>query len=118
MKDFVLIFRNNANPATPPSAEQMQQVLSRWMDWMGGIAAQNKLADKGNRLGVAESKVVKPGNSVSDGPYTEMKEFISGYIVVRTANIDEAVKLAQGCPVLTIGGNVEVRAIVTPENNS
>jgi len=118
MKEFVLVFRNSNNPDFKPSPEQMQEVMSTWMNWMGGIAAQNKLANSGNRLSVTNAKTVKPNSVVLDGPYTEIKEFINGYIVVKTANIDEAVDLAKGCPILKVGGNVEVRAVVTPDDNS
>ncbi len=118
MKEFVLIFRNSNNPDLKPSPEQMQEVMTSWMNWMGGIAAQNKLANSGNRLSVANAKTVKPNDVVVDGPYTEIKEFINGYIVVKTANIDEAVDLAKACPILKVGGNVEVRAAVTPDDNS
>lgn len=117
MKEFALIFRNSATEARP-SAQQMQQLMTDWMSWMGSVAAQNQLADEGNRLSMSEAKTVRPGNLVTDGPYTEIKEFINGYIIVRTADIDEAVQIAQQCPILGIGGNVEVRAIVTPNDNS
>lgn len=118
MKEFVLIFRNSVNPVGKPSPEQMQQLMTDWMNWMDSIAVQNKLADKGNRLSVSEGKTVRPGNIVTDGPYAEIKEFINGYIIVKTATIDEAVALANECPLLNIGGNVEVRKVVTPEDNS
>jgi hypothetical protein len=118
MKEFVLIFRNSVNEDFKPSPEQMQQVLTDWMGWMGSIAAQDKLADRGNRLSMSESKTVKPGEVVTDGPYTEVKEFINGYIIVKTGTIEEAVILAKDCPILKIGGNVEVRKVVTPEDNS
>lgn len=118
MKEFTLIFRNSSNPNVTPSPEQMQQVLTNWMNWMGSIAAQNKLADKGNRLSMAEAKTVKADNVVTDGPYTEIKEFINGYIIVKTNTIDEAVEIAKNCPILLIGGNVEVRKVVTPDDNS
>jgi len=118
MKEYVLIFRNELNPEQKPSPEQMQEVLNNWMNWMGSIAAQNRMVDKGNRLSVANAKTVRPGNLVTDGPYTEIKEFINGYIVVRAADIDEAVEMAKGCPVLMTGGNVEVRSAVSPDDNS
>lgn len=118
MKEFVLIFRNSVSEDFRPSPEQMQQVMTDWMGWMGGIAAQEKLADKGNRLSMSEGKTVKPGDIVTDGPYTEVKEFINGYIIVKAATIDEAVAFAKGCPILKIGGNVEVRKVVSPEDNS
>ena len=118
MKEFVLIFRNSMNEGFKPSPEQMQQVLTDWMNWIGSIAAQDKLADKGNRLSMSEAKTVKPGEVVTDGPYTEVKEFINGYIVVKTSTIDEAVSLAKECPILNIGGHVEVRKVVTPDDQS
>ncbi len=118
MKEFVFIFRNSSNPNFTPSPEQMQEVTTSWMNWMGGIAAQNKLANNGNRLSMSIAKTVKPNNVITDGPYTEIKEFINGYTVVKVANIDEAIELAKGCPILKVGGNVEVRAVVTQDDNS
>lgn len=117
MKEFVFIFRNS-NPKVTPSPEQMQEVMTSWMNWMGGIAAQNKIANNGNRLSMSAAKTVRPNNIVSDGPYTEIKEFINGYTIVKTANIEEAVELAKGCPILKMGGNVEVRAVVDQNDNS
>ena len=110
MKDFLLVFRNSPNSLPQPSAEEMQATLKLWMDWVGGIAAQNKLVDRGNRL-VQTGKVVRPGKVVTDGPYTEIKEFIAGYTIIKSATYDEAVEIAKGCPALTMGGNVEVREI-------
>jgi hypothetical protein len=125
MKEFLLIFRNSDNifkntdnPHFKPSPEQMQEVMTTWRNWMGGIAAQNKLANSGNRLSVSNAKTVRENGSVTDGPYTEIKEFINGYIVVKTENIDEAVALAKECPILKIGGNVEVRQTAAPDDPS
>ncbi|WP_257667439.1 YciI family protein [Parapedobacter tibetensis] len=108
MKDFVLIFRLSNSSDTKPSPEQMQER----MNWLAGIAAQNKLADKGNTLSPISAKTVKPDNVVTDGPYTEIKEFISGYVIVKADSIDEAVELAKGNPIFKIGGNIEVREVV------
>jgi hypothetical protein len=55
---------------------------------------------------------------VTDGPFTEIKEFINGYIVVKAQTIDDAIEIAKECPILLIGGNVEVRKVVTPDDNS
>jgi hypothetical protein len=110
MKEFALIFRIKDVAHFKPSPEQMQER----MNWLGSIAAQNKLVDRGNTLLPAQgsAKTVKPGNLVSDGPYTEIKEFISGYIIIKTDNIDEAVEMAKSNPIFKIGGNVEVREIL------
>ena len=42
MKDFVLIFRLNNIADFKPTPEQMQER----MNWLAGIASQNKLVDK------------------------------------------------------------------------
>jgi hypothetical protein len=108
MKDFLFLFRMNGAPAGSP--DEMQAMTKRWMDWIGGIAAQNKLTDRGNRL-FSSGKVLKPGNVITDGPYTEIKESIGGYSIVKANSLEEATELAKGCPGLTVGGSVEVREI-------
>ncbi len=114
MKEFVLIFRLSGNADVKPSPEQIQER----MNWLGGIAAQNKLVDKGNTLSPSNAKTVRPDNVVTDGPYTEIKEFISGYIIVNATDIEEAIELAKGNPIFKIGGNIEVREVVKRDTNS
>jgi hypothetical protein len=111
MNEFVLIFRNDAQPEVKFSPDEMQAIMKQWENWMGSIAAQNKLASSGNRLGW-EGNTIKPGNVVTNGPYAEIKEIISGFIVVRAASVDEATEIGKGCPILTAGGNVEVRNVI------
>src|SRR6266540_2234870 len=106
MKDFLLIFRTDIAAMPKRSPEEMQASTKRWMDWIGGIAAQNKLTDRGNRL-VPSGKVLKADNIIADGPYTEIKESIVGYSIVKATSIEEATELANGCPILRIDGNVE-----------
>jgi len=108
MKEFALIFRLDKNSAVKPTPEQIQER----MNWLAGIAAQDKLADKGNTLSPVNARTVKSVDLVTDGPFTEIKEFISGYVIVRTETIDEAVDLAKTNPIFKIGGSVEVRELV------
>lgn len=110
MKEFALIFRLKDITDFQPSPEQMQER----MNWLGSIAAQNKLVDKGNTLlpMPGKAKTVNPENVVTDGPYTEIKEFISGYVVIKAKHIDEAVEMAKGNPIFKIGGNIEVREVL------
>ena len=116
MKEFLLVFRADVKNNEQPSPQQMQAMMTDWQDWMGGLAAQNKLVDAGNRL-ASEGRVVAHGNVVTNGPYVEIKEAIGGYTIVRAKNIDEAAGLAGDCPILAVNGNVEVREIVAMENN-
>ncbi len=111
MNDFLFVFRND--PAVMPamSPEALQNSMQKWMDWIGGIAAQGKLVDRGNRL-ANEGNVVRPSQVVTDGPYIETKESVGGFIMVRAESLDEATEMAKGCPILSAGGNVEVRPII------
>ena len=93
------------------SPEQIQAMMKPWQDWMGGLAAQNKLVSPGNRLG-SDGRVVKANDLITNGPYVETKEAIGGYIIIRAGSLDEAAQLSKGCPIFQMGGNVEVRTII------
>jgi hypothetical protein len=110
MKEFLFVFRGDIQAMSTTSPEEMQRRTKTWMDWIGGIAAQNQLVDKGNRL-MFDGKVLRQQGVVTDGPYTEIKESILGYSLVKAGSYNEAVELAKGCPLLYGGGNVEVREI-------
>ena len=56
-------------------------------------------------------KIVKADSVIADGPYAEIKESIVGYSIVKADSVEEATELAKGCPILKVGGNVEVREI-------
>lgn len=92
------------------SPEQFQAVMKKWDEWLGGIAAQDKLGGT-DALGL-QGKIVKADGSVTDGPYVALKEMVGGYTIVKAADIDEAVKLAEGCPMFDMGGTVEVRDVM------
>lgn len=111
MNEFLLIFRRDAAGQFAMSPEQIQAMMKPWQDWMGSLAAQNKLVSAGNRL-QPEGRVVKPGNVVTDGPYVELKEAVGGYTIINASSLEEAAELAKGCPIYSIGGSVEVRAII------
>jgi len=110
MDEFILIFRHQDGQKLA-SPEQMQIWMKQTMDWIGGIAAQNKFSG-GNGLPFDDAKVVWPNNVVTNGPFGEIKETIGGYIIVKANSVEEAVESAKGSPVLQGDGNsVEVRKI-------
>lgn len=110
MEEFMLIFRHEDGKKVA-SPEQLQIWMKQTMDWIGGIAAQNKFIE-GNGLPFEDSRVVKSNNVVINGPFGEIKETIGGYVMVKANSVDEAVEFAKGCPILQGEGNsVEVRKI-------
>jgi hypothetical protein len=118
MKEFLLVFRRDfVSSEAQPSPEQLQQMMKPWEDWMGSLAAQDKLVSSGNRLS-SEVRVVKPDKTITNGPFVELKEAVGGYIMVRANSIDEAAELSKDCPILQRGGKVEVRTVVPMDDNS
>ncbi len=112
MEQYILIFRHQ-DGSKVASPEQMQVWMKQTMDWIGGIAAQNKFV-QGNGLPFDEARVVGHGGVVTNGPFGDVKETLGGYVIVRAASVDEAVEFAKGSPVLQGEGNtVEVRRIAS-----
>jgi hypothetical protein len=111
MKEFMLIFRHMDGHKVA-SPEQIQVWMKQTMDWLGGIAAQNKFDGRGNGLSFDNAKVVGHKGVVTNGPFGEIKETIGGYVIVKADSAEEAVEFAKGSPVLQGEGNtVEVREI-------
>lgn len=110
MSEYMLFFRNPDMQGFTPSPEEIQATIQVWQDWIGNIAAQGKLVST-QRLGF-NGKVVKQNASPTDGPYIESKEVLGGYLILKADSIEEAAEYAKTCPILFIGGNVEVRDII------
>jgi len=110
MQEYMLIFRHQDGMKVA-SPEMIQVWMKQTMDWIGGIAAQNKFVE-GNGLPFDDAKVVHHNKTVTNGPFGEIKETLGGYIVVKAESVEEACEFAKGCPVLQGEGNtVEVRKL-------
>jgi hypothetical protein len=110
MKEFVMLFRNAPTGDAIPSSALMQEFAKKWDHWLKGISDKGKFTS-GSRLGF-EGKILKPGNVVTDGPYAEVKEILGGFINIKADSLDDAFEMAHGCPILLLGGYVEVRPVV------
>jgi len=93
------------------SPADLQRVMTDFYAWVG------QLEKSGVHLGaqplVEEGKIVSGANgaAVTDGVFAESKEAIAGYFRLRVSSMDEAVRLAQACPILAYGAQIEVRPI-------
>lgn len=109
---FLLIFRES----TPEVYEQMTvaertESLDRWNAWYDGLAARGKV-DHGHPLAATGRVVSGPrGERIVDGPFSEAKEAIGGYFLLQVANLEEATSIAQECPSLAYGMEIEVRPV-------
>lgn len=110
MNEYALIMRHEDGQKVA-SPEQIQVWMKQTMDWIGGIAAQNKFVS-GTGLPFDDARVVKHNQVVTNGPFGDIKETIGGFIIIKAESADEAAEFAKGCPVLQGEGNtVEVRKI-------
>jgi hypothetical protein len=110
MEEYMLILRHQDGTKIA-SPEQMEIWMKQTMDWIGGIAAQNKFVE-GIGLPFDGARVVHHNGVVTNGPFGEIKETIGGAMIVKADSYEEAAEFAKGCPVLQGEGNtVEVRKI-------
>lgn len=108
-KEFMLLFRFEPNFNFQPSAEEEALMHQQWGAYIGGLAIQEKLVGT-HQLGFEGVRVsIK---SVNEGIVIAENQTLAGNMVVRANSMQEAIEIAKGCPILLMGGNVEVRDIL------
>ena len=109
-KNFMLIFRFEPNNNYVPSTEEINAQHLQWSKWIGRLVAEEKFIST-SRLGF-DAVLVNSDHSLSNGLNICNNQIIGGNLVLKANDFDEAAKDAQDCPILLIGGNVEVREII------
>ena len=103
MPKYLLAYHQNEGSAggMPEGEEEMAAMMNAWETWYGGMG--DKVVDGGNPIAFA--KTIASDGSVSDGGGVSP---LTGYTLINADNIDAAVEMAKGCPVLNNEGSVEV----------
>jgi len=114
MSEFVLLYRSTlqARRESHDSAEKAQQTMKKWRAWFDDMTRKGCLRNIGQPLDDAGKVVGGKGRMVTDGPYAETKDVVGGYSLIEAGNLEEAAKIAAGCPIVEIGGLVEVRPVM------
>jgi hypothetical protein len=107
MSEFLFLYRGGERPTGTP--EQMQQVMQKWISWMNDLQAKGHLKDRGLPLERSGKIVRGKDKAVVDGPFAEAKDVVGGFSIVEAKDLQHAVELSMGCPILAVGGDVEVR---------
>src|SRR5215831_16438649 len=102
MEKFMLIFHGGMDPSKT-SPEQMQKQMGKWMAWIDKLNKEGKYL-AGEPL-LPGGKLISAKNKVTDGPYTEGKEVVGGYFIVKAGNYAEAVKICDDYPDFDKGGS-------------
>jgi hypothetical protein len=107
--EFMLVFRFEPNNNYQPTAAEMDQMHHSWGTFIGNIAIQEKLVST-HQLGF-EGKLISADKSVTEGIHIAQNQTLGGNMIVKAQSIDEAVEMGKNCPILLMGGSVEVRSI-------
>lgn len=91
------------------SPEQVQQTMKKWMGWKDTLEKNGHSKQLGERLDGTGKVARGKAKAVTDGPYVEVKDSIQGYMLLEARDMDQAVELATGCPILDSDGTVEIR---------
>lgn len=107
MEKFALLFRGGLDS---PSPEVMQKHMQKWLDWVDRLSKEGKYL-AGEPLIPGGKWVAGKNKSVTDGPFTEAKDIMGGFFILKVADEAEAVRIAKDCPDLEFSGTVEVRKV-------
>ena len=114
MAKFMYVFRGGAFVQQGLSPAELGAHLQKWTDWVGGLAKAG-VHEGGYAVQGAGKTIRGTRKTVTDGPYAEAKDLVTGNLVVKTSSMEEAARLADGCPIFEFDGSVEVRPILERE---
>lgn len=102
MANYVFAY-SGGNGVSEDEAERAEQ-YAWWGRWFAELGSA--VVEPGAATGAA--KTVGPGGSISEGG----SRGLNGYSVVAADSLDAAVEMAKGCPVVAIGGAVDVYELI------
>ena len=112
MEKFMLIIREDLARMRKMTDEERFANIPMMLKWVDSLIETGNYI-KGEPL-LPKGRYVSKDQIVSDGPFIEAREGISGYSIIWAENIEQAAAIAQTCPLLPRGlGVVEVRPIAT-----
>ena len=110
MKRFLLLIREDLRRVEQLTNEQLHaeiQIMTKWVEELTktGNFIQGDPLETGARLATST-------RILSDGPFIESREAVTGFTLVKAENIDQAAELAMACPLVQNGQiKIEVRPI-------
>lgn len=108
-KEFMLLFRYEPSNEEP-TKEQLQEIQNLWGEFIGGIAMQGYLVST-HQLGF-EGKKVLSDLTTEEGFHISESQIMGGNMILKVESLESATELAKKCPILKMGGTVEVRDII------
>lgn len=107
---YMLIFRGGAVSRDDVSPSVLQAHVEKWYRWSDELARQGR-RNVGTALENGGKSVGGHERIVTDGPYAESKDLVTGALIIDAASLEDAVEVALQCPTYEFGGSVEVRPV-------
>ncbi len=109
LKEFMLLFRYEPGNEEP-TAQQLSEMHEHWGEFIGGIAMQGKLVST-HQLGFTGKKIFADLN-MEEGFHIAEGHTIGGNMILKAESIESAAEFAKKCPILFMGGTVEIRDVI------
>jgi hypothetical protein len=116
MEKFMLIIREDLVRMSKLTDEErfVNENMTLLLKWIDSLIESGNYV-KGEPLEI-KGRYVTKDQILSDGPFIEAKEGVSGYQIIRAENLEQAAAIAQTCPLVQKGLAVrEVRPIASTE---
>ena len=110
-----MLIRENLDNYGKMSPEEMQKDIEKHVKWVEQLARNGNFKG-GNPLMPLGKQIRGKNKMITDGPYIESKEGISGYYFLMANSLDEALEITKGCPSLEVGGMLEIREVIQTGN--
>lgn len=115
MAKYVFVFRYGGIAVDPPlSPSDMEAHMKKWYTWRDQMARAGH-EPAGQALENHGKTLRGRGQTITDGPFTESKDLVTGTMMITAGSLDEAVTLARDCPIFEFDGSVEVRPVLGGE---
>lgn len=108
MDEFLLLVRSCYPAKRVPLRAHLGPPLPLWPEWVAHLKASGSLVALPTHL-AKTGRILTKNQAVAEGPYREGEVVIYGLFLIKAPDYEAATKIAQGCPVLAVGGTVEVR---------
>ena len=111
MNRYVFVFRGGAVVHKELAPAELGAHLQKWMTWLGDLSKKGHTEPGGARLQGSGKTVRGTSKTVTDGPFAEAKDLVTGTLVIKAPTLEAATEVAKDCPIYEYDGSVEVRPI-------